>query len=130
MELAAVAVGGAIGACLRFAVGLAFGSQNGVFGVVLTTGTANISGSLLLGVLLGYLQSTRAHPLLRPFLAVGVFGSYTTWSALVMENRLLAQLGSESVAVVHLLASLALGLVAFAAGFALGQRNAPVAEEL
>lgn len=122
-ELLAIAAGGAIGACLRFAVSLLASSAqwHGALGTAL----ANVLGSFLLGLLAGHVESEAAHPLLRPFLTVGVFGSFTTFSALAADNRALAFESGEASALLQLAATLALGLAAFALGTVLDARWRP-----
>ncbi len=116
-EMAVIALGGAIGASLRYAVslGVTAAALRGARGA----GIANILGSFLLGLLVGHLESDRAHPLLRPFLTVGVFGSFTTFSALALDNRSLASDSGEAIALAHLIGTVVLGLAAFALGNAL-----------
>lgn len=84
-EMAVIALGGAIGSCLRFGVSLGMGAAQ-LHGA-LAAGCVNLLGSFLLGLLVGHFESGKAHPLLRPFLSVGVFGSFTTFSALALDNR-------------------------------------------
>jgi CrcB protein len=120
-ELAAIAVGGAIGACLRFAVSLVIGTTN--LHSALAAGGANVIGSFLLGLIVGHLESGKAHPLLRPFLTVGVFGSFTTFSALALDNRGIAIEAGEVLAAAHLVGSIVLGLAAFALGDSIAERG-------
>ena len=120
-ELAAIALGGAIGACLRFAISLAIGTTQ--LHSALAVGTANIIGSFLLGLIVGHLESGKAHPLLRPFLTVGVFGSFTTFSALALDNRGIAVEAGEVLAAAHLAGSIVLGLAAFALGDSIAERG-------
>lgn len=119
-ELAVIALGGAIGACLRFAVSLAIGMTQ-LHGA-LAAGSANLIGSFLLGLIVGHIESGRAHPLLRPFLTVGVFGSFTTFSALALDNRGIAIEAGEALAAAHLAVSVLLGLAAFGVGDAISER--------
>jgi CrcB protein len=107
-------VGGALGASLRH--GLALGA--GALGLHSAVGTlaANVAGAFLLGVLLTRFESPRAHPLLRPFWVIGVFGSFTTFSTLVLEGRGFAEANHAGLALMHLTTSIALGLAAFALG--------------
>ena len=65
---------------------------------------------------MGHIESGRAHPLLRPFLGVGVLGSFTTYSAFVAEASLIAPAAGLATAAGFVLASLVLGLAAFDAG--------------
>ncbi len=119
-ELAVIALGGAIGAGLRLAVslGISVAHLHGALGA----GIANFIGSFLLGLFVGHLDSGRAHPLLRPFLTVGVFGSFTTFSALALDNRGIAIEAGELWAAAHLAGSVLLGLAAFALGDSISER--------
>jgi CrcB protein len=110
-ELAVIALGGAFGTTLRHAVSVFITFAHWHF--VYATAVANLLGSLLLGLFVGYLVTGAPHPLLRPFLTVGVFGSFTTFSVLAMDNRLLAAESSELTATIHLGLSVASGLTAF-----------------
>ncbi len=120
-EMTAIAIGGAIGACLRFAVSLLIGATH--LHSALAAGGANIIGSFLLGLIVGHLESGKAHPLLRPFLTVGVFGSFTTFSALALDNRGIAVEAGEVLAAAHLAGSIVLGLAAFAMGDWVAERG-------
>ena len=114
-EVVAVASGGMIGASLRFAVAIA--AESAGLHSAIGTGIANVTGSFLLGALLARFDAPSAHPLYRPFWVIGVFGSYTTFSTLALDNRLLAGGHGELLALVHLIGSMSLGLAAFALGY-------------
>jgi CrcB protein len=114
LEMAVIAAGGALGAGLRH--GLAVSINAAQWHPALATALANLVGSFLLGLLTGHLASTETHRLLRPFLAVGVLGSFTTFSALALDNRLLATESGELMAALQLLASIVSGLAAFILG--------------
>ena len=115
-----IGLGGGLGAIARYWVNqlviIQFGSS------LLGTFLANISGSFILGVLLGLLSS---HPTLsieiRMFLAVGFLGSYTTFSTLSMATVYLLQKGDITIAAINLGASVLLGLVAAVAGLVIGR---------
>jgi CrcB protein len=113
-EALVIAFGGAIGASLRYAVAIAT-ELAGLHGAWATTG-ANLSGSLLLGLLLSDIDAPVAHSLLRPFLVIGVFGSFTTFSALALDNRLLAGSYGEGWAGGQLALSIGMGLLSFTLG--------------
>ena len=119
-EMGVIALGGAIGACLRFAISLMVGTAH-LHGA-LAAGSANIIGSFLLGLIVGHLETGKAHPLLRPFLTVGVFGSFTTFSALALDNRGIAIEAGEVLAAAHLAGSILVGLAAFALGDSISER--------
>ena len=113
-ELSVIALGGAIGACLRFGVSHAIDAA-GLHGAM-AAGSANLLGSFLLGLTIGRLDADGAHPLLRPFFTVGLFGSFTTFSALALDSRILASTGGQTFGLAFLAASIALGLGAFMLG--------------
>lgn len=110
-ELLVIAMGGACGASLRHSVSLFITSAQWHF--TFATAVANLLGSFLLGVFVGYVATGVPHPLLRPFLTIGVFGSFTTFSALAMDNRRLAAESNEVTAAIHLGLSIVSGLAAF-----------------
>lgn len=77
-DLAAIAVGGGLGSVARYLLSAAFPAGHGfpwpIFAV-------NVSGCFCLGVLMIYmLEVWPPHRYLRPFLAVGLIGGYTTFS--------------------------------------------------
>jgi CrcB protein len=117
-----VAVGGAIGALMRW--GLASAVVGG--GFPWATFITNISGSFALGVVLvvgevvGPHKRYRHKPwvrLWRPFMATGVLGGFTTFSTFALElNRL-----DVAVAATYLAASVVFGLLAYASGNAVAR---------
>jgi CrcB protein len=118
--LAAVAGGGALGGLCRY--GVAQLIPVGPGGFPWATFWTNISGSLLLGILI--VIATRRFPsnrFVRPFLATGLLGAYTTFSTLTVEVDLLLGDGSAATALVYCTASLVAGLAAAWAGLLLGR---------
>lgn len=100
----AVAAGGAVGSLARTGVGLAL---PGVLGTLLV----NVTGAFLLGLLLARTTDPRR----RALLGTGVLGSWTTFSALVVDtDRLLRS--SPALALGYLGVSLGAGLLAARAG--------------
>ena len=77
----------------------------------------NVSGSLVLALLYGVLESTAAAPEWRAFLGIGVLGGYTTFSTFSYETVRLMQDGDWGRAVLYVLASVVLSLGAAVAGF-------------
>ena len=82
MNVLYVALGGAIGASLRYCAGLAVGSG------AQATLFVNVAGSLALGVLMGWLTTRTAESgnVLMLFLGVGLLGAFTTFSAFSRET--------------------------------------------
>lgn len=117
----AVGAGGVIGASAR--VGFVELFPNHAEGVPWTTLAENAIGAFLLGlVLVAILNRCNTRPNLRPFLATGVLGSFTTFSNYTVEIVTRASLG---VAVIYALLSVAIGLAAAAIGVTLGRRLFP-----
>jgi CrcB protein len=77
----------------------------------------NISGSFALGLILVLLLE-RFPPTayLRPFLATGFLGAYTTYSTFAVETDLLIRDGHAGIGVAYALAGLVAGFVAVWAG--------------
>ncbi|MFJ8888654.1 fluoride efflux transporter FluC [Streptomyces sp. NPDC102402] len=78
--LAVIAAGGAVGATARYAAMSAWPAGGDGFPWAVLT--VNVTGCALIGVLmvLAAERATVAHPLVRPFLGVGVLGGFTTFS--------------------------------------------------
>jgi fluoride exporter len=77
-DLAAIAVGGGAGSLARYLLSAAFPAGSGFPWAIFAV---NVSGSFLLGVLMVYLlEIWPPRRFLRPFLAVGLIGGYTTFS--------------------------------------------------
>ncbi|HSM06455.1 MAG TPA: fluoride efflux transporter CrcB [Longimicrobiales bacterium] len=116
--LVAVGVGGALGATARYLVA---GGLQGMLGDAFPWGTlgVNVSGSFLLGLLFAAVARGSIPPEFQALLAVGILGSFTTFSAFSLETLALIQEGAWVRAATYALGSLALGLAAVAAGMAL-----------
>ena len=84
--IAAVAVGGAIGAILRYVVSLSMDA--GLFGIAgpLATLLVNIAGSGLMGCLAGAIASGMILPeAWRGFFTIGLLGARTTFSSFALD---------------------------------------------
>jgi len=86
------------------------------------TMTVNIVGSLVMGLVVGWLafragESWTQH--VRLFLTTGVLGGFTTFSAFSLDTMLLWERGQVGVALAYVLASVLVGVLALAAGLAL-----------
>lgn len=118
--LASVALGGALGAPARYAVehALPAGPHAFPWATLLT----NVSGCLLLGVLLVLIQD-RWPPIryARSFLATGFLGAYTTFSSYVLQVDLLAKDGHAGTAASYAVTSLVAGLTLAWVGIVVGR---------
>jgi CrcB protein len=111
----AIALGGAVGASARHALELAWPA--GAEALPWATLVTNVTGCLLIGMLMvQVVEVGRAHPLLRPFLGVGVLGGYTTFSTYAVQTRGLWSAGHPGVALLYAALTPALALAAVAAG--------------
>lgn len=85
-EVALVAVGGAIGAVLRYLVSVWTGSLSSRPKSVTGTVIVNVTGSLAAGLLLGWFAITEdPRESAGLLLSVGLLGSYTTFSTFILE---------------------------------------------
>jgi CrcB protein len=84
--------------------------------------TANLAGCFLLGLLAGLtLASPRVPAALRAPLMTGFLGSFTTFSTFSIETIRLFEAGEMGTALASLLSQVIGGLLAAAAGLALGR---------
>jgi len=118
MIVLAIAMGGAIGAVARFMVD---GYVQDRLGHLFPWGTfvINVSGSLLLGLLIGVTLYHGFPHLPYVILATGFCGAYTTFSTFGYETIRLADENAGLPAGAFALGSLAAGLVAAALGLSL-----------
>lgn len=107
-----VAVGGALGASLRY--GANIGIQR-IAGSAFPWHTLaiNVAGSAAMGVLMVVLAH-RGQMGWAPLLMTGVLGGFTTFSAFSMETLLLIQRGQTAAAAAYVAGSVLLSLAAFA----------------
>ncbi|GEM_PF-2158742 len=91
LVIPSVVLGGAIGATARFVVELALTGAvaSPLLAASLSLLVVNAAGSGGLGGLLGHLERRGGPPWLRPFLGVGVFGAFTTFSGFAAHLRVL-----------------------------------------
>jgi fluoride exporter len=108
--LAAIALGGMLGATARFKLSEVLRTRAGHF--PWATFWTNLSGSFLLGFLLVILLE-RFPPTryLRPFLATGILGAYTTMSTYAVETSLLIKDGHAATALLYGVGSVVAGLL-------------------
>jgi CrcB protein len=113
-----VALGGALGSVARYLLTSLIQTRTGS-PFPLGTLVINITGSILLGFLLRYaLETPVITPEMRGFLATGVCGGYTTFSAFTYETAALIEDGDWRRAGLYVGLSVILSLAGTFVGFA------------
>ena len=108
--------GGAIGTAARHLVNEGFGRWLGA-GFPWSTLFVNVVGGLLMGALIEALALRFDGSIeLRTFLATGILGGFTTFSAFSMDAVLLMQRGETATAALYIGASVLLSILALLAG--------------
>ena len=114
-----VFVGAGLGGMLRHASNIGFQRLLGP-DLPASTLVVNVLGSLCIGALAGYLALRgQATPAVQLFLATGVLGGFTTFSAFSLEAVLLWERGQLVAFAAFVLASVLLSIAAVFAGLAL-----------
>ncbi len=108
-----VAAGGAIGSMLRYATSIIVGSRLFPYATL----TVNIIGSLVIGIILGLSQKNNISDYGWKFLAVGVCGGFTTFSAFSLEGLKLLQQQRYFIFLLYIVVSIVAGLLATFTGY-------------
>jgi fluoride exporter len=111
MNTLLVAIGGAVGAVGRYLIG---GWVQSLAGTGFPAGTffVNVTGSLIIGVILGLVERGALSSQARLLLAVGLMGGYTTFSSFSYDSLGLLQAGQTGRFLLNITAQLVLGLLA------------------
>lgn len=113
--------GGALGAGLRHLVNTGAVRLLGI-GVPWGTVLVNIVGSFLMGWLIEALALRfNGSPEIRIFLATGLLGGFTTFSAFSLDFTVLLQRGDHVAAALYLIGSVSLSILALFAGLSTGR---------
>lgn len=113
--------GGFIGSALRYSVTLIMNGRF-TYGFPFATLTVNVLGSFIIGVLIGIsINKGAGHDFFltdpwKVFLATGICGGFTTFSAFSIETFKLFEQGAPTVAVIYIALSVILGLMGVTAG--------------
>ena len=114
-----VFLGGGIGAALGHGVNLLSARLLGT-GLNYATLFENVSGSVIMGLLVGYFAFQGGAPQhVRLFLTTGILGGYTTFSAFSLDTILLYQRGELGLAALYVILSVALSVGGLLAGLTL-----------
>ena len=120
-----MALGGALGSVLRWAVTVGVARATHQPGFPWGTLVVNLTGSLAIGVTLGLVgdRGMLSAPL-RVLLVTGLLGGFTTFSAFSGETLMLLRAGHIGATIGYVATSVLGGLAAAAAGWALTARAA------
>ncbi len=118
MNVLLVALGGAVGAAVRYLLDEFAKAQLGSdfpWGIFIV----NVSGSLLIGVVVGLISNEILPDWAQPLVVVGVLGGYTTFSTYSQDNLQLLMAGNPGAALLNALGQVILGIVAVYLGLLL-----------
>ena len=113
-----VALGGAIGASLRYLTGVGVVRLLGHQDFPLTIILVNVVGSFLMGVFV-VAASQRGLTHYAPFVMTGVLGGFTTFSAFSLETMVLFERGAVGQAALYIGISVGVSVAALAVGMIL-----------
>lgn len=113
--------GGAIGAGARHLVNLGMGRLLGT-SFPWGTLTVNIVGSFLMGMVIEYIMERAAGSAeLRTFIATGILGGFTTFSAFSLDVSVLIERKEQGLAALYVVGSVGVALAMLYAGFAVAR---------
>jgi CrcB protein len=119
-DLLWVGLGGFLGANARYLFGLWIAAHVGT-SFPYGTFVINVSGSFVLGIMMGLLDAHVLAPAVRLSLAIGFIGAYTTFSTFTYETLRLIEDGSLLLATANVLGSVVFGMLAAVVGLAAGR---------
>ena len=120
ITLSLVALGGAIGAALRFLSGVVFMRLSGPTEFPMAILTINVLGSFLMGVFV-IVAAQRGLTHYSPFVMTGLLGGFTTFSAFSLETITLFERGQIGAAGLYVAVSVGLSLAGLMLGLILAR---------
>lgn len=109
--IAAVSVGGGVGASARYGASLLWPTVPGTF--PWTTFCVNLIGCAVIGVFMVIITDVwAAHRLVRPFFGTGVLGGFTTFSTYAVDIQRLVDKGHAATGLAYLAATMLAALAA------------------
>lgn len=118
-----VGLAGALGALSRYVIGFMTNSMwPGIFPI--GTLSVNLIGSFMLGWLTHFwFQTDRFSKETKTAIGTGFIGSFTTFSTFSVETVQLIHIGQAGQAILYIVLSIGLGLIASWLGFSVGKRQ-------
>ena len=123
LQFLSVAIGGSIGACVRFSLSLCFPLVVGQW--PMASFVANVAGCLIMGCFYYLIAHAHMPTSLKPLLVAGFLGAMTTFSSFALEAWLLLQHNAHLLAVTYLVVSVLACVAAVAIGYTLTGALAP-----
>ena len=120
-----VGIGGALGSIARYGSGVLVG-RVWTSSFPLATLLINIAGSLAMGLFIGYLARTTPawQADARLFVAVGIFGGFTTFSSFSLDAIALIERGEIVQSAIYILGSVVIAILALYVGMQLTRGSA------
>ena len=117
-HLLLVGIGGLLGSVLRYVMSIYVNARTTTSLFPWGTFTVNVAGSFVIGLVFGYsLRSQHFDVNWRLFLATGVCGGFTTFSAFSNESYLLLRQQLHGTLLLYVAASFIVSICATAAGY-------------
>lgn len=116
-----VALGGAVGALARYGVDTLNPAASSTGDFPYGTLVANVSGAFGLGLLLAVLDRVHSSWIVKPLIATGFFGAYTTFSTFAVEVATRVKDEYHAVAALYVAATILVGLALAKLGHLFGR---------
>lgn len=117
-QLLAVAIGGSLGTLFRFTINSFAQISDFPFATVIE----NCSGSLLLGLLVGWLSVRTTSGYVKLFFGTGMLGSFSTMSTFAADSFMLGLAHAWGQAVFYVMVSLLGAIILAAVGYHIGRK--------
>lgn len=121
IKILAVFLGGGVGSVLRYAVQMLLHERIVSYNFPWATFSVNVAGSFLIGLFYAFSARFNLSAELRLLLTAGLCGGFTTFSTFSNDNLEMLRQGHTGLCLLYIALSLAFGLAACAAGYAVAK---------